>query len=162
MAQNVPLWCLHITHHHACEFNQEKQLAYHRAMVIIVLLLIFTSTEFLLFLDFSWNRQFSEAGYKEFRQQTLEEAAMAAARSGAFTKLQLLCERHPQRLVPGMLALLACLPETASHEVYSQLLSLVSSFSSSLTAKLISACQPRHSVFCVSFQCQILFLHPYL
>lgn len=71
-------------------------------------------------------RQFSEAGYEEFRQHTLEEAAMAAARSGSLTKVQLLCERHPHRLVPGMLTLLECFTETAPHEVYSQLLSLVS------------------------------------
>ena len=56
---------------------------------------------------------------------------MAAARNGSFTKVQLLCERHPHRLVPGMLKLVACIPETTSHEVYSQLLSLVSSFSPS-------------------------------
>ena len=56
---------------------------------------------------------------------------MAAARNGSITKVQLLCERHPHRLVPGMLTLLTCMPDTASHEVYSQLLSLVSSSSPS-------------------------------
>ena len=76
-------------------------------------------------------RQFSEASYREFKEHSLEEAAMAAARIGSFSKVQLLCERHPHRLVPGMLALLTCVPETASHEVYSQLLSLVSSSSPS-------------------------------
>ena len=70
-------------------------------------------------------RQFSEAGYREFKKHTLEEAAMAAARSGSVTKVQLLSERHPDRLVPGMLALLGCFTETAPHDLYSQLLSLV-------------------------------------
>lgn len=71
-------------------------------------------------------RQFSEASYREFRQHTLEEAAMVAARNGSFAKVQLLCERHPHRMLPGMLTLLACVPETASHEVYLKLLSMVS------------------------------------
>ena len=72
-------------------------------------------------------RQFSEPAYREFKQHTLEEAAMAAARAGSVTEVKLLCGSHPQRLIPGMLALLACLPETALHEAYSQLLELVSS-----------------------------------
>lgn len=70
--------------------------------------------------------RFVEASYKEFRQHTLEEAAMAAARHASVSKLMLLCERHPRRLIPGMLTLLACLPETVAADFYSHLLTLVS------------------------------------
>lgn len=70
--------------------------------------------------------RFVEASYKEFRQHTLEEAAMAAARRASVSKLMLLCERHPHRLIPGMLTLLACLPETVAADSYSHLLTLVS------------------------------------
>jgi len=70
--------------------------------------------------------RFDEASYKEFRQHTLEEAAMAAARHASVSKVMVLCERHPHRLVPGMLTLLACLPETVPADSYSQLLTLVS------------------------------------
>ena len=70
--------------------------------------------------------RFEEASYREFRQHTLEEAAMAAAKHASVSKVVLLCERHPRRLIPGMLTLLACLPETVAADVYSQLLSLVS------------------------------------
>ncbi len=70
--------------------------------------------------------RFVEATYKEFRQHTLEEAAMAAARRASVSKLMLLCERHPRRLIPGMLTLLACLPETVATDSYSHLLTLVS------------------------------------
>ncbi|KAL0036267.1 hypothetical protein WJX79_010808 [Trebouxia sp. C0005] len=74
--------------------------------------------------------RFVEASYKEFRQHTLEEAAMAAARHASVSKLMLLCERHPRRLIPGMLTLLACLPETVAADSYSHLLTLVSGFDS--------------------------------
>ena len=51
---------------------------------------------------------------------------MAAARHASVSKLMLLCERHPRRLIPGMLTLLACLPETVTADFYSHLLTLVS------------------------------------
>lgn len=51
---------------------------------------------------------------------------MAAAKHASVSNVVLLCERHPRRLIPGMLTLLACLPETVAADVYSQLLSLVS------------------------------------
>jgi len=70
--------------------------------------------------------RFVEASYKEFRQHTLEEAAMAAARHASVSKLMLLCESHPRRLIPGMFTLLACLPETVAADSYSHLLTLVS------------------------------------
>lgn len=64
---------------------------------------------------------------------------MAAARAGAIDEVKLLCECHPQRLIPGMLALLACLPETASYEAYSQLFALVS-FSRSVHSWFLVLC----------------------
>lgn len=81
--------------------------------------------------------RFVEASYKEFRQHTLEEAAMAAARHASVSKLMLLCERHPRRLIPGMLTLLACLPETVAADSYSHLLTLVSYAHSSDAAGLL-------------------------
>lgn len=51
---------------------------------------------------------------------------MAAARHASVSKLMLLCQRHPRRLIPGMLTLLACLPETVAADSYSHLLTLVS------------------------------------
>ncbi|DBB06293.1 hypothetical protein WJX77_007210 [Trebouxia sp. C0004] len=74
--------------------------------------------------------KFVEAVYKEFRQHTLEEAAMAAARHASVGKLMLLCEAHPRRLIPGILTWLACLPETVAADSYSHLLTLVSGFDS--------------------------------
>ena len=50
---------------------------------------------------------------------------MAAARNGSIDRLVLLCERHPHRLIPGLLPLLACLPETESADSYATLLELV-------------------------------------
>ena len=51
---------------------------------------------------------------------------MAAARHASVSKVMVLCERHPRRLIPGMLTLLACYPETVAADSYSQLLTLVS------------------------------------
>ena len=84
-------------------------------------------------------RRFDEGSYKEFRQHSLEEAAMAAARHASVSKLMVLCERHPHRLLPGLLTLLACLPETEPADSYSQLLLMASHLQHS------TACQSHSS-----------------
>ena len=50
---------------------------------------------------------------------------MAAARHGFIDKVVLLCERHPHRLIPGLLPLMACLPETEPADSYATVLELV-------------------------------------
>ena len=99
-------------------------------------------------------RRFDEGSYKEFRQHSLEEAAMAAARHASVSKLMVLCERHPHRLLPGLLPLLGCLPETEPADSYSQLLLMASHLQHS-TACQSHTSQPVASTVshCCSYIC---------
>lgn len=59
-----------------------------------------------------WYRQYSPDAYKDFRDCVLEDAASEFARVGAFSALAVLFKYHPYSLVPHLLEILDCLPDT--------------------------------------------------
>lgn len=60
--------------------------------------------------------------YAALRSCTVAEAASALARAGRLAALPLLLQRHPHALLPSLLDVLACIPETVDAKQYAPLL----------------------------------------
>ena len=67
-------------------------------------------------------RVFDPAGYADFRDSSLKEAAMAFASSGSAAAVRKLLQRHPFTLMPHVLDILSCFPETLPPKIYIDIL----------------------------------------
>lgn len=67
-------------------------------------------------------RAFDPATYADFRDCTLKEAAMAFASSGSAAALRKLLQRHAYTLMPHLLEILSCFPETLPPKSYIDIL----------------------------------------
>lgn len=63
-------------------------------------------------------RAFDHAGYAEFRDCSLKDAAMEFASSGLTEAVKKLLQRHPYALMPHVLEILSCFPETLIPKSY--------------------------------------------
>lgn len=67
-------------------------------------------------------RAFDPGGYGEFQECTLKEAAMAFAASGSAAAVKKMLQRHPYTLMPHVLEILSCFPETLPPKSYADIL----------------------------------------
>ncbi|KAK9916721.1 hypothetical protein WJX75_006244 [Coccomyxa subellipsoidea] len=65
---------------------------------------------------------FDPRGYGEFQECTLKEAAMAFAASGSAAAVKKMLQRHTYTLMPHVLEILSCFPETLPPKSYADIL----------------------------------------
>lgn len=71
-------------------------------------------------------RQWIPRAFSELRDCLAKSAAQECARASALTQLSVLLKRHARVLMPGILDILDCLPETVNPSEFEHLLPEVS------------------------------------